>query len=199
MNSIEGSIHLSGYALTQLEQLKSEDFSPLPEAKNCNVIVYSHATLAEKDEQETDCDWEIITVLGNQLDVPACEPMIPQTLMYNHYELSGGTSTNMTPESFEEALKTSVLYWKDKAMIDGRRSYWLITDEKLVERTKTALKAGHWSEGYRKGVLEVHIEVNPGEFYSSVRVLQSGDKLFGEYKPRWGTEEPRKSVGVANG
>ena len=51
--------------------------------------------------------------------------------------------------------------------------------------------------GYREGV--VIITVPPDGFYSGVCTLKSGDALQGAYKPRREGEEPRKTIGVANG
>jgi hypothetical protein len=43
------------------------------------------------------------------------------TLIANHFELDGGTATGMSPEEFEWALRESVLFWKDKALLAPRR------------------------------------------------------------------------------
>jgi hypothetical protein len=83
------------------------------------VVLYSHDVLVEGGENETDDDWEVICINASPTldDEPA--PMPPETLIANHFGLSGGTSTRMNDSEFVAALKTSVLYWKDKAMVCG--------------------------------------------------------------------------------
>lgn len=81
-------------------------------AKFVRVVLYSREKLAEKDEDRTGCDWDIITILGSQTDEET--PMPPETLMANHFGDSGGSNTNMSPEAFQEALRKSYWYWRDK-------------------------------------------------------------------------------------
>lgn len=82
-------------------------------AQSVDVVLYSHGVLAEKNENETDADWEIVSVNAN----PTVDevPISPGTLIANHLELSGGTATKMTDAEFVAALRKSVEYWKDKA------------------------------------------------------------------------------------
>jgi hypothetical protein len=84
-------------------------------AKSCWVVLYSHATLLEGKENETNCDYEIVSVNAS----PEVEdaPIPTGALIANHYELSGGTSTKMNEVEFQEALRKSVEFWKDKAMV----------------------------------------------------------------------------------
>jgi hypothetical protein len=84
-------------------------------AKSVDVVIYSKAVLAENNEHSTVADWEIVSI--NASPEVDGTPIIPETLIANHFGLSGGSATNMTPEQFEKALKISVLYWKDKAMV----------------------------------------------------------------------------------
>jgi Protein of unknown function (DUF3228) len=79
------------------------------------VVLYSHDVLVENNENETDCDYEIVSVNANPTEEEA--PIQPDTLIANHFQLSGGTSTNMTDSEFVAALRNSVLYWKDKTMV----------------------------------------------------------------------------------
>jgi hypothetical protein len=81
-----------------------------------DIVLYRKDVLAENSEATTDCDWEIVSVNGRITEDPA--PIEPMTLIANHFQLDGGTATNMTPEQFEAALRESVLYWKDKAFLD---------------------------------------------------------------------------------
>lgn len=71
----------------------------------------------ERDEFTTDCDWEIISINGRPTKDEM--PIAPMTLIANHFELDGGTATGMTSEEFETALRESVLFWKNKAMLKG--------------------------------------------------------------------------------
>lgn len=103
---------------------------PFTSARFCDVVLYSREVLWESKENsslpEHDfCgddpndlnnypEWEVITILP-KLDED--QPMPPDTLMYNHFQLSGGTKTNMTNDEFVEELKKSFTYWKDKAMV----------------------------------------------------------------------------------
>jgi hypothetical protein len=83
-------------------------------ARSVYIVLYSHAVLAEKNEQESDADWEIVSVNASPTEE---EPPIPTgALIANHLELSGGTATNMTDAEFVALLRKSVLFWKDKAL-----------------------------------------------------------------------------------
>jgi hypothetical protein len=84
-------------------------------AKAVDVILYHHDVLLENKENDTDCDWEIVSVNARPTLEP--EPIDPETLMHNHFGSSGGTATNMTAEEFEVQMKESFLYWKDKAFL----------------------------------------------------------------------------------
>lgn len=84
-------------------------------AKAVDVVLYRKDVLAENKDNSTDADWEIISV--NASPEKGDVPIQPETLIANHFQLSGGTATNMTDSEFVEALKASVLYWKDKAMV----------------------------------------------------------------------------------
>ena len=54
--------------------------------------------LAEKNETESDADFELVSVNASPTDEET--PMTPGTLMANHFELSGGTATRMTDGEF---------------------------------------------------------------------------------------------------
>lgn len=83
-------------------------------AKSVYIVLYAHDVLAENNENETDADWEIVSVNASPTeDEP---PISPGTLMANHFQLSGGTATRMSDSEFVAALKQSVEYWKDKAL-----------------------------------------------------------------------------------
>jgi hypothetical protein len=80
-----------------------------------DVVLYRKDVLAEGNEGTTDCDWEIISVNGRVTEED--QPIHPDTLIANHFELDGGTATGMTDEKFVSDLRKSVLYWKDKAIL----------------------------------------------------------------------------------
>lgn len=84
------------------------------EAVKCYVVLYSHDVLKEGDENETDADFEIVSVNASATDEDA--PIPTGALIANHFGLDGGTATNMTDSEFVEALRKSVMYWKDKSL-----------------------------------------------------------------------------------
>ena len=86
-------------------------------AKTVWVVLYAHHVLSEKNENESEADWEIVSVNASpSVDIEPA-PMPPETLIANHFELSGGTATKMTDSEFVESLRKSVLYWKDKCLV----------------------------------------------------------------------------------
>lgn len=82
-------------------------------AKRVDVVLYAHHVLAENYENDTNCDFEIVSINA----APDLEeaPIPTGALIANHLELSGGTSTKMTDSEFVALLRKSVLYWKDKS------------------------------------------------------------------------------------
>lgn len=80
-----------------------------------DVVLYSRELLESNGETCTGADWDIISVNGRTTEGEM--PIEPMTLIANHFVLDGGTPTGMTPEEFEAALKESVLFWKDKALM----------------------------------------------------------------------------------
>ena len=84
-------------------------------AESVQVVLYRHDVLAENNEHSSNADWEIISL--NASPFPAGEeiPMSAGTLMANHFQVSGGTCTNMTDSEFVAALKKSFMFWRDKA------------------------------------------------------------------------------------
>lgn len=84
------------------------------EAVAVDVILYRHDVLGK--DASSDADWEIISVNARVTMDP--EPIHPDTLIANHFGLDGGTPTNMDSAQFEAALRVSVLYWKNRAMIE---------------------------------------------------------------------------------
>lgn len=81
-----------------------------------DVVLYHDSVLAE-DGEATGHEWNIVAI--NAHPCTGEVPIDPDTLIANHFGLSGGTRTNMTPEAFEAALRASVLFWKDKALVGG--------------------------------------------------------------------------------
>lgn len=95
----------------------SEDKSKMPCAA-VDVVLYSRETLQEGGEDCTGKDWDVISVNGRPTQEEM--PIAPMTLIANHFQLDGGTATGMSPEEFESALRESVLFWKNKAMLASR-------------------------------------------------------------------------------
>ena len=101
----------------------------LPPAVAVDVVLY------RKDVLEGDKDWKNLTEptmpISNGMDwydfaviavlARPCKdplPIDPDTLIANHFHLSGGTATNMTDREFVEALRESVLAWKNLAYVE---------------------------------------------------------------------------------
>jgi hypothetical protein len=84
-------------------------------AVRVDIVLYRHDVLAENKENETDAEWEIVSVNAS----PTLEetPISTGTLIANHLQLSGGTSTNMTDSEFVTLLRKSVEFWGDKANV----------------------------------------------------------------------------------
>lgn len=89
-------------------------------AKTVWIVLYAHHVLAEKNENETAADYEVVSVNASPTEDNEPAPMPPETLIANHFELSGGTATKMTDAEFVESLRKSVLYWKDKALVQTK-------------------------------------------------------------------------------
>jgi len=88
---------------------------PPSQARYVDIVLYRRDVLAEGNENTGDYDWEVVTVLPKLHEE---QPMPPDTLMYNHFKLNGGTDTKMDDATFVKALRESFIYWKDKAMVD---------------------------------------------------------------------------------
>jgi hypothetical protein len=86
-------------------------------AKTVHIVLYSHETLLEKQENETDKDWEIVSINASPTDGE--QPMTVGTLLSNYFGVSGGTDTKMTPEQLVGELKDAFFYWRDKALACG--------------------------------------------------------------------------------
>lgn len=81
-----------------------------------DVVLYHRDVLAE-DSTFIEDEWGIVTVLGKLCGPDEEEPMHPETLMANHFHDDGGSQTGMSPEEFEDALRKSYWYWRDKAFL----------------------------------------------------------------------------------
>ena len=83
-------------------------------AKSVMIVVYHYDVLAEDNEQECDAEWQIVSINAS----PTIEetPITTGTLISNHLQLSGGTSTKMTDAEFVALLRKSIEFWKDKSM-----------------------------------------------------------------------------------
>ena len=86
-------------------------------AKSVTLVLYRHDILILEKGNSTECEWELVSI--NARSTAGAEPMMPETLMANHFGASGGTPTNMVSEEFINALRISWKYWKNKALVCG--------------------------------------------------------------------------------
>jgi hypothetical protein len=84
-------------------------------AKRVEIILYSHAVLAEENEQSCDADWEAVSINASPYEEE--EPIRPFVFMANHFHISGGSHTNMSDHDFVEQLRKSFLYWRNKVSV----------------------------------------------------------------------------------
>jgi hypothetical protein len=84
-------------------------------AKFVEIVLYRHDVLMEKNENDTDAEWEIISINAYPTDCEA--PIELMTLMHNHFDSSGGTATKMSNDKFVAALEESFKYWKNKGFV----------------------------------------------------------------------------------
>jgi hypothetical protein len=101
-------------------------------AARVDIVLYRHDVLAEGNERSSTADWEIISI--NACPTNEQMPMSVGTLMANHFQMSGGTATQMSDSEFVKALKVAVEYWKDKAMIGPSRINELEKENALLKR-----------------------------------------------------------------
>ena len=72
-------------------------------AKTVNVVCFSREALSEDGENpDTDCDWEIVTILASSDEGQA--PMPSLTMARNFLRKPGGTFTDYTAEAFAESI-----------------------------------------------------------------------------------------------
>lgn len=85
-------------------------------AQSVDIVLYRLDVLQENDEQTPglDATWEIISI--NASPTEGEMPIPTGALIANHFQLSGGTATNLTNDEFVELLRKSVEFWKDKAL-----------------------------------------------------------------------------------
>ena len=81
----------------------------------CWVVLYHKDVLEETEGYVAEAEWEIISINASPEYKPP--PVPPTSLIWNHFTMSGGTDTRMTPHQFELALLESVQYWKDKVLV----------------------------------------------------------------------------------
>jgi len=103
-------------------------------AKVVELVMYSHDVLVENNEQSSDADWELISINASPTEEAA--PIPVEALLANHFQVSGGTSTNMTAQEFETELRKSFLWWRDKGMA-GLKSTAMNTTVYLVIASNT--------------------------------------------------------------
>ena len=84
-------------------------------AKQVDIVLYRADVLAENNERSTDAEWEVVSINANPVEGDM--PIPVGALIANHFQLSGGTATNMTDSQFVAQLRTSVLFWADKSQV----------------------------------------------------------------------------------
>lgn len=76
-------------------------YRPLP--AKIEAVVYSHEALSEGDDKpDTDCDWEIVTLLCSPS--AETEPMPPLTMARNQLREKGGTYGEYTALQYAESI-----------------------------------------------------------------------------------------------
>ena len=88
----------------------AQELSP---ANYIKAVLYRSDVLEEDNDRSSDSEWELVTLL---VQVDEFEPMATATLMANHFKADGGTATNMSPADFEQALRISYNYWKNRSL-----------------------------------------------------------------------------------
>lgn len=91
-------------------------------SKKVEVILYSSEVLAEDGNNEmpaNEGNYEIVAI--NAFPTFEDTPIDTYTAIYNHFHEhdtnDGGTSDNLSAHEFEELLRKSHLYWKDKCVL----------------------------------------------------------------------------------
>ncbi len=95
-------------------QVKREGASKQPCAL-VQAVCYRHDVLLEDDDAETNANWEVVSLNGYPTDEIA--PINPMVLMHNHFGSDGGTATNMNAEEFENQMRESFLYWRNRGTL----------------------------------------------------------------------------------
>jgi len=75
---------------------------------------YSHETLARKNENSTDCDFELVFFNVEPTKRPS--PPSPENMARNYLDLDGGTKMNYTARQFAE----SIAFWAVHANIASK-------------------------------------------------------------------------------
>jgi hypothetical protein len=117
VNLVEGESVKAEYVARVIGELPRKFFfvekDSLPPCQRADVVLYRADVLAEGGERSTSAEWEIISLLAHEGDIPL--PLDPATLIANHFKFSGGTQTGMAPEEFICSLETSSRFWSGRA------------------------------------------------------------------------------------
>lgn len=100
------------------KEIRVKNLVPLPVVA-VDVVLYSNEVLALGNENsDLAADFEVITVLPKISNED--QPMMPETLMANHFQWkgNGGTNTEMDAQQFEKELRKSYLFWHNKAILE---------------------------------------------------------------------------------
>lgn len=121
------------------------------------AVLYSHATLLENNENDTDMDYEIVSI--NASDTEEEMPIPTGALIANHLELSGGTKTNMTDSEFVDLLRKSVSYWQTRSLICPEHLKDLPTGLEKVINDITTFNLEGWNGSLKTDQLELQIDI----------------------------------------
>jgi len=86
-------------------------------ALSCKIVLYRADVLAEDGENTLPSsveNWEVVSINASPTEDET--PIHPDTLMYNHFHLSGGTATKMSDAEFVEQLRRSFIYHSQMVM-----------------------------------------------------------------------------------
>ena len=85
-------------------------------AGSCQIVLYRNDVLGNSSNSSLDSEvWEIVSI--NASPTLSETPISPTALIRNHLGLPGGTSSEMTDEEFVDALRASVEFWRNHALL----------------------------------------------------------------------------------
>jgi uncharacterized protein DUF3228 len=83
-------------------------------ASFAKVVLYSHETLAENNEQSANTDWELVSLIASPVED---EPMSPVTMMRNMKGKPGGSQVSYSAEELVNAIE----FWSKHTKVKPKR------------------------------------------------------------------------------